>query len=165
MHHLVADPEIAAAAERNRRELMRRISSPSRIGVATGHPIAMHTPHSMTLARLESLLVEWHHARYGPRVPSPAAPHGVLLIPTAEKLVEEARELREAFERQDYDAMAVEAADIIFVLFHLIRGVGRSLPDAVIAKLFVIDRRLADPDFGRAKPAVASQSNLPGEHV
>jgi NTP pyrophosphatase (non-canonical NTP hydrolase) len=99
-----------------------------------------------TLAAVERRLAEWHLRKYGP------AP--VDLARTVAKLGEEFGELCRAFLRGG-KAIGREAADMVFVLFHLVRGCGYSLTAAVNEKIPVIERRLTDPSAGRelATPA------------
>jgi NTP pyrophosphatase (non-canonical NTP hydrolase) len=79
-----------------------------------------------TLAAVERRLAEWHLRKYGP------AP--VDLARTVAKLGEEFGELCRAFLRGG-KAIGREAADMVFVLFHLVRGCGYSLTAAVNEKI------------------------------
>lgn len=102
----------------------------------------------MELQYLESKLAEWHLRKYG-RIH--ALPHRTLA-----KLVEEFGEFCRALNQiedvpttQQVEAVGLEAADILFVLIHLVRNVGASLTGAVTTKIAIIFDRLTDPNAGR----------------
>lgn len=127
--------------------------------------------NEMTLTELERYYADWHGKKYGRRDPAPYCPNGVILPASYAKLLEEVGELGEALMKEDKDAVAIEAADVIGILFNLVRGVGRSLPAAITAKLDVLYKRL-DDDAGNRGPIEVPMygGNLPtpdlgGAHV
>lgn len=100
-----------------------------------------------TLYDFEKWCADWHMRKYGrDRINVPA---------TFAKIAEEFGELAEAWNagnKDDSEApekLAIEAADMVIVLFHFVRGSGVSLADALIKKASVIERRLTDPNYGR----------------
>jgi NTP pyrophosphatase (non-canonical NTP hydrolase) len=99
-----------------------------------------------TLYNFEKWCADWHFRKYG---------RGSINAPaTFAKIAEEFGELAEAWNaggRDDASAerLATEAADMVIVLCHFVRGSGASLADAIIKKASVIERRLTDPNFGR----------------
>ena len=95
----------------------------------------------LTFAELERRCADWHEKKYGHR--SAAGPR------TFAKLAEEFGELAEAWNDRDADALAIEAADMVIVLIHFVRGAGRSLSAALVSKLAVIEERLTNPQAGR----------------
>lgn len=105
-------------------------------------------PSYVSLGDLEVELARWHTRRYGMRPVHMPATH--------KKLLEEFTEFQVAFQQAvntmaegDKAAAAAEAVDMIFVLHHLMRGLGVSLPWAIIQKFQVIEKRLADDSYGR----------------
>lgn len=103
-----------------------------------------------TLYNFERWCADWHMRKYGGKTTN--GPR------TFAKIAEEFGELAEAWnaghELDDEGAkkLAIEAADMVIVLFHFVRGFGVSLADAIIKKASVVERRLTDPNFGREKP-------------
>lgn len=93
-----------------------------------------------TLTSVERRLKEWHLAKYGDRP--------VDVLRTLAKLGEEYGELCRAVLR-GHRAAGQELADMVFVLFHLARGLGLSLTDAINEKLPIVEQRLIDPNAGR----------------
>lgn len=113
--------------------------------VVKGHP------SYVSIGDLEIELARWHTKRYGTRPIDMAA--------TLQKLHEEQTEFLVAIvkaiankDEESKRAAAEEAVDMIFVLHHLIRGLGVSLPWAIIQKFEVIERRITEPDYGRKEP-------------
>lgn len=94
----------------------------------------------MTLHDLAARLADWHRAKYGDRP--------VQFDRTVLKLYEEFGELALALECSPSE-FATEAADVVIVLFHLVRGRGVSLAAAIERKLAVIEERLTNPNAGR----------------
>lgn len=92
----------------------------------------------MDLATLEHQLKCWHEKKYG---------KGNLNAPkTMRKLGEEFGEFMEAVMYGSPSCIAEEAADVLFVMTHVVRyycGPG-ALDDAVAAKLLVIHNRLLE---------------------
>lgn len=122
---------------------------------------------TISLDTLAQALQLWHETRYGRRKPGEDCPHGVTLSATLIKFEEEVQEFRKAFADRKPEDVAEEAADVIFVLFHLVRGVGAGLPGAMASKLNVIFRRLQDDAAGRKDKAAKfpDQYVLDGSHV
>jgi NTP pyrophosphatase (non-canonical NTP hydrolase) len=105
----------------------------------------------MTIQELEDRLADWHARKYGGSVDMAA---------TVDKLREEVRELSDELHAMIYSGgnvgrmqvarnIAVECADVLFVMAHLCRGAGVSLADAVAYKLGVVGERLTNPAAGR----------------
>lgn len=89
-----------------------------------------------TIEAFEKRLTAWHVKKYGDRpVNGPR---------TFAKLAEEFGELAEAWNRADANSLAIEAADMVIVLFHFVRGAGRSLAAALLAKASIIEERLTE---------------------
>lgn len=104
-----------------------------------------------TLYDFELWCADWHIRKYGrAAINAPA---------TFAKIAEEFGELAEAWNAGDKDTpgsaekLAIEAADMVIVLHHFVRGSGASLADALMKKASVIERRLTDPNFGRTEAA------------
>ena len=95
----------------------------------------------MTLDELDTRLDLWHSTKY-PNVWWPR---------TFLKLGEEYGEFSEALRKENIQEASLEAADIIFILFNLIRHLGGDLPKALVQKLVIIEARLTDPNAGRSK--------------
>lgn len=100
-----------------------------------------------TLYEFERWCADWHMRKYGgDTVNGPR---------TFAKIAEEFGELAEAWNagyelnQEAADKLANEAADMVIVLFHFVRGSGASLADAIIRKASVIERRLLEPNHGR----------------
>jgi NTP pyrophosphatase (non-canonical NTP hydrolase) len=102
-----------------------------------------------TVYNFERWCADWHTRKYG-RV-------AINAPKTFAKIAEEFGELAEAWNAAGPDVpdaaekLAIEAADMVIVLFHFVRGSGVSLADALVKKASVIERRLTDPEFGREK--------------
>jgi NTP pyrophosphatase (non-canonical NTP hydrolase) len=106
---------------------------------------------SVTIQELANRLHAWHHTKYGNRAPN---------IPrTVRKLGEELGEFHEALIRAaapQLDPPAPpaegmphestpdeEAADVVFLLFHLCRAAGYPLGPTLVRKLKAIEDRIA----------------------
>ena len=95
----------------------------------------------MTLADMERRLADWHREKYGGE---PVRVRKALC-----KLLEELGEFGEALNDGNGYQAAIEAADVVFVLCHLVRSTGFSLATAIRDKLDIIEARLTDDSFGR----------------
>jgi len=89
------------------------------------------------LRELQQRLEEWHRKKYG------AGP--VNMGRTLAKLCEELGELAEAINRDLRQCAGMEAADMVFVLFHIVRACGEDFADHLEAKLEIIEARLNYP--------------------
>lgn len=95
----------------------------------------------MNLIDLDERLSRWHRDKFGGKPINRGR--------TITKLGEEFGELCRAALEGDENGVAEEAADMVFILAHLIRSTGLSLGATLEAKLCIIEMRLSDPMFGR----------------
>jgi Lar family restriction alleviation protein len=96
------------------------------------------------VAHIETRLKAWFAAKY---------PAGVTDYALLDKLNEEVDEYLSCGAESWRDTLSAleEAADVVIVLINTAAHYGHSLFDAIERKLSVIERRLNDPGYGRAK--------------
>lgn len=151
--------QIAAFIERGRQAFLAKFPHGTLAGSA---PRAKW----YSLGTLEERLAAWHSKAY-PRKLDVRCPAGVMTTETYNKAESEWDELYEAWRKGDEDQIAIEAADVVICLFHFVRGFGRSLGDAILAKVDIIEKRLVDPQYGRKPqlPPATADISIDGTHI
>lgn len=130
--------------------------------------VVKQQPAFVSLADLQTWLANWHREKFGYATPNLIATYAKLgqeLGELAEELSALLWEKDEARKGERAHEMAVEAADCVFVLCHLIRALGFGLGETLLAKLQVIFDRLGEdrrppPDLPRP-PAGAESATHP----